>query len=123
MENTICHFEIPADDLEAARSFYSALFSWSLEPAPNLGDAYLFVRTSQTPGAVAGGLFRRSDAQPGVTLYFAVADVEESARKVEALGGKVVIPRTAVPKIGWTAVVRDPAGNSLGLFQEDPGAA
>lgn len=123
MENTICHFEIPADDLEAARSFYGALFSWSLEPAPNLGDAYLFIRTSQTPGAVAGGLVKRSDVQPGVTLYFTVSDVEESARKVEALGGKIVIPKTALPTIGWAVVARDPAGNSLGLFQEDPSAA
>jgi uncharacterized protein len=122
MENTICHFEISADDLEPVRAFYAALFAWRLEPAPGSGDSYLIIRTSQQPGAVVGGLHRRNDAQPGVTLHFTVADVEESARKLMELGGKVVVPKTAVPKVGWTLVARDPAGNCLGLFQEDPSA-
>jgi predicted enzyme related to lactoylglutathione lyase len=122
MENNICHFEIPAEDLEATRAFYGGLFCWSVEPAAGLGQDYLFIRTSQQPGALAGGLFRRSEAQPGVTLYFTVADVDESASKLEQLGGKVVIGKTAIPKLGWTVVARDPAGNSLGLFQEDPTA-
>lgn len=123
MDNTICHFEIPAEDLAAARQFYGSLFSWSIEPAPVVGESYLFVRATGTSGAVAGGLLRRTPTQPGVTLYFTVADVDESARKVEELGGKVMIPKTAVPKIGWAVVVSDPAGNCLGLLQEDSSAA
>jgi len=123
MENTICHFEIAADDVEPVRAFYAALFAWRLEPAPGQGDSYVIIRTSQQPGAVVGGLHRRSEAQSGVTIHFNVADVEASARKLVELGGAVVVPRTAVPKLGWTLLARDPAGNTVGLFQEDPSAA
>lgn len=122
MESTVCHFEIPADDPEKARAFYAQLFGWSIVPAPGKDD-YLFIRTSQThPAAVSGGILKRLDPKHGVTVYFAVESVEATVTKIEALGGEVVQPRTAVPKMGWTAVARDPQGNPLGLFQLDPEA-
>ena len=55
MESTICHFEIPADDLDAARSFYGKLFGWTIEPAPSLAESYYFIRTSQRGVRVAPG--------------------------------------------------------------------
>jgi uncharacterized protein len=123
MDHNICHFELPADDTGALRSFYSKLFAWTIEPAPGLGDDYLFIRTSQQAGVVSGGLLKRSEAQPALTVYFTVEDVVASAKKLEELGGKVVVPKCAVPKLGWAVVGRDPAGNTVGLFQEDPTAA
>jgi predicted enzyme related to lactoylglutathione lyase len=123
MENTICHFEIPADDVEAARKFYAALFDWTIEPAPRMDGKYLFVRTSKQAGVVAGGILPRIDPQHGVTVYFTVASLEDSAKALEALGGKVLVPRTAVPQLGWVLTARDPQGNTLGLFEEDASAA
>ncbi len=123
MENTVCHFEIPADDLDAAEKFYSALFGWTITAAHRLGEEYRFIRTSEQPGALGGGILRRTGEFHGLTLYFTVAAVDESAKKVEALGGKVLLPKTAIPKIGWTVVAQDPQGNTIGFFQEDPEAA
>ena len=123
MDSTVCHFEIPADDLDAAKRFYGGLFNWSISPAPGLDD-YLFIRTSQdNPAALGGGILRRTDPQQGVIVYVMVESVEAMATKIEELGGKVVQPKTAVAKMGWTVVARDPQGNPLGLFQLDPQAA
>ena len=123
MESTVCHFEIPADDVDAAEKFYSALFGWTIAAAPQLGDQYRFIRTSAEPGALGGGILRRINGLHGLTLYFTVASVDESAKKVEALGGKVLLPKTAIPKIGWAVIAQDPQGNTIGCFQEDPEAA
>jgi len=124
MESTICHFEIPADDLQAAGEFYSALFGWSVTPA---GSDYMLIRTSEQPGALGGALFRRPAAggelPRGVTLYAVVESVEEAASKLEELGGTVLSPKAAVPGMGWTVVGQDPQGNAIGLFQRDEGAA
>ena len=121
-ESTICHFEIPSTDLPATRAFYRKLFGWTIEPAPHIGEEYLFIRTSAEQGAVGGGILKRLDAQHGLTLYFTVPDVEAAARQVVELGGTIVVPRTALPRTGWSVTARDPQGNMVGLFQADPSA-
>jgi uncharacterized protein len=123
MDNTVCHFEIPVDDLEQARKFYCGVFGWTISTGNAHGEEYLFVRTAPEPGAVGGGLLKRIDPQHGVTVYFAVESVKESAQKIEELGGKIVLPKTAIAQIGWLVTARDPQGNLLGLFQADPQAA
>ena len=123
MESTICHFEIPADDLDAARSFYGKVFGWTIEPAPSLGDSYLFIRTSQQQDAVGGGMLKRIDPKHGVTIYFAVSSIDESVKTIESVGGSILVPKAAIPKLGWAVTARDPQGNTFGLFQEDPDAA
>jgi len=122
MDSTICHFEIPADDPAAARTFYSTLFSWRIEPIPRADGEYLLLRTSSEPGSVAGGISKRTDDRQTMTLYFAVESLEESLKKAGELGGTVILPRTALPQVGWIATVRDPQGNVIGLFQGDPAA-
>lgn len=124
MESTICHFEIPADDLDAARSFYAKLFGWTIQPAPSLGDSYLLIRTAQDrDDAVGGGILKRIDPKHGVTIYFAVASIDESVTTIESSGGSILVPKAAIPKLGWAVTARDPQGNTFGLFQEDPDAA
>lgn len=49
--------------------------------------------------------------------YVAVDGAEASRDRAERLGGKVVVPRIEVPEVGVVAVVADPAGAALGLFQ------
>ena len=117
MDSTICHFEIPADDVDAAREFYSKLFGWTIAAAPQTD--YLFIRTSADPAALGGGILRRVDPQHGVTVYVTVESLDAATARLEELGGTVVVGRTALPRLGWTLLARDPAGNNIGLFQPD----
>jgi uncharacterized protein len=123
MENTVCHFEIPADDLSALQKFYAALFSWTILVPAGQGEEYLFVRTSQQPEALGGALIKRRSERHGPTIFFTVESVEEKAKKLEELGGTILIPKTALPKLGWVVTALDPQGNALGFFEEDPRAA
>ena len=117
MASTICHFEIPVDDVAAARKFYGELFGWSITPAPEQGGEYLFIRTSEQADALGGGILKRVEDGHGLTIYVNVASLDDSVKKLEELGGTVLVAKTAVPKLGWLVTARDPQGNTIGLFQ------
>ena len=121
MGHSIVYFEIPADDLQRARSFYGQLFGWQFEEMPGMDD-YLTFRTGTEEGSLGGGLWKRQNAQQGITNYIGVASVDESIAKIEALGGTIVVPKSPVQGMGWMAWFRDPEGNVMALWQPDEAA-
>ena len=120
---TIVHFDIGADDPERARKFYEGLFGWKMEKPPEMTDYYL-IETRDLDGkpGVGGGLGKRGEPGQRITSYVGVSSVDEHAAKVESLGGKVVMPRTAVPGWGYLAICFDTEDNMFGLWQEDRSA-
>lgn len=69
----VVHFEIPADDLERAKSFYGSIFGWDLQTMPMPGGDYTIVKTTpvdeQTqmptePGAINGGMDAAGRSHP-----------------------------------------------------------
>ena len=119
MDNTICHFEIPAADMPAALEFYRSLFGWKIVPVPGMEEQYFVIQTTDRPDSLGGGIHARESKREGVTLYVMVESVDESAGKVEELGGTVLAQKSAIESVGWVATVQDPQGNVIGLFQED----
>jgi predicted enzyme related to lactoylglutathione lyase len=127
MDHTIVHFEIPAKDIEKLKKFYVELFGWRMEKYPGPTVYYLIetvpVDDKMTPvrPGVNGGLFDTKDAtMPGQakpTNYISVESVEEYSKKVEALGGKIVVPKMEIPGIGWWALALDPEGNHFGILE------
>ena len=122
------HFEIPANDIEKIKQFYVDLFGWKMEKYPGPTTYYL-VETVPVdektmmpirPG-VNGGLYNRKDSSlPEIakpTNYISVESVEEYSKKVEALGGKIVVPKMEIPGLGWWALAQDPEGNHFGLLE------
>jgi hypothetical protein len=51
-----------------------------------------------------------------------VESVDEYVRKVEESGGKVVVPKMAIPGVGWLAYCTDPGGLIFGITSPDPTA-
>lgn len=121
----VVHFEIPADDLDRARTFYGSVFGWQVRHIPDLD--YTIVNTVPVdeatqmptePGAINGGMFRRGDGMPTTpVLMLDVDSVDDALKQVEAAGGRVVHPRTEIPGMGAFAYFTDPEGNTLGLFE------
>ncbi|HDQ07755.1 MAG TPA: VOC family protein [Methanoculleus sp.] len=120
---TIVHFDLPADDTERAKTFYSSLFGWTFELAPGWEDFY-FITTAAGDGSpgVGGGMGRRGAPGQNITNYIGVASVDSCLGDVVRLGGKVLLGKTAVQKFGYLAVCEDTEGNTFGLWEEDPGA-
>ena len=127
---TIVHFEIPSDDIERSKKFYSKLFGWKFEKwsGPESfpeGIEYLIISTTDDKGnkSVGGGMMKRQNSQQqGMTNYIDVKSVQEYSAKVEQLGGKVIIPKKPVPGMGYFAVCLDTEDNSFGIWQTDVNA-
>jgi len=117
---TIVHFDIPADDLERAQSFYSRLFGWKFEKPIETMEYYL-VETEDLEGnpGPGGGLGKREAADQRMMNYIGVTSVDEYLEKIEKLGGKVLMPKTAVPGMGYLAICMDTENNPFGIWEEN----
>lgn len=123
MKHTIVHFEIPADDVERAKAFYGGLFAWDFSAMPGFPDYWGFLTGDPQADAGGGVMARQAPDQVGLVSYFGVESVDDAIAKVEALGGKVVLPKQAVPGMGWLAQFLDTEGNLLAVWQGDESAA
>ncbi len=119
MANTICHFEIPAGDLQGASKFYGDLFGWTIAPAAEDNPDYLFINTCDKDDALGGGLHKPAIEGQGVTVYVKVSSIDATCKKVIELGGAEVTPKTAIASFGLVAAISDPEGNVIGLFQSE----
>jgi predicted enzyme related to lactoylglutathione lyase len=111
-------FEIPADDIDRAKKFYSKLFGWKIKKFPDPME-YWQIDTGAGDGAVNGGMMKRQHPQHGVTNYISVPSVNRYMAKVEKLGGQICMPKTAVPQMGYFAVCRDLDNNTFAIWEMD----
>ena len=118
----IVHFEIPARDPDALADFYRNVFGWKIEKWEGPVD-YWLVSTGEEERGIDGALLRTNPVHQTPVNVLDVASVAEFCEKVQAEGGEVVAPRTAIPGVGYVAYCKDTAGNVFGLFQDDEGAA
>ena len=117
----IVWFEIPAEDPRRARKFYNSLFGWKIKAFPDMSD-YWHIDTGGGDDTPDGALKKRKQPQEPVVNYVSVNSVTELSKKIEKLGGKICMAKTAVPQMGYFAVCRDTEGNPFGIWQTDPNA-
>jgi predicted enzyme related to lactoylglutathione lyase len=114
----IVHFEIPVDDPDRATAFYRDVLGWEVS---RFGDApYWLVKAGpeDEPGA-DGALTGRDEIHQSPVVIAGVDDVDAALTRVERAGGHVVQGKFPIPGVGWSAYVRDPEGNTIGLFQAE----
>ncbi|HET7791427.1 MAG TPA: VOC family protein [Gemmatimonadales bacterium] len=117
-DGKICYVEIPAADVERSAAFYTAVFGWATRKR---GDGA--VAFDDTTGAVSGTWVRGRPPMrdAGIVTYVMVDSIEATLKKVAAKGGEIAAPRTAIGPGGDAyALIRDPAGNLVGLYQAPP---
>jgi predicted enzyme related to lactoylglutathione lyase len=119
-KNAISWFEIPATDLDRATRFYETLFSLKLivMDMPNIKMRMFPLEDMMGIGGAivdSGGFHKPS--HDGTLIYLnANPDVQKVLDKVEAAGGKILVPKTEIsPEYGFMAVMIDTEGNRIGL--------
>jgi len=121
MKNAISWFEIPASDLARATRFYENIFGVTLNPLdlPNIKmRMFPLEDTMGVGGAVVdSGGFHKPSTTDGPLIYLnGGPDVQRVLDKVEAAGGKIMVPKTEIsPEYGHMAVIVDTEGNRIGL--------
>lgn len=117
----IVWFEIAADNVERAKKFYGTLFDWKIEKFPGPME-YWHINTGSGDPTRDGGMMKRKAPEHGITNYIGVPSVDQYMAKVEKLGGKVCVPKTAVPQMGYFAVCLDTENNMFALWEMDENA-
>jgi predicted enzyme related to lactoylglutathione lyase len=122
----VVHFELPVEDPERASKFYGAVFGWAIQKWDGPQEYWLVTTgAKETPG-IDGGLMRANAEFPARTPIntIDVPAIDEYIAKVEAAGGKVIMPKTAIPGVGQFAYCADTEGVVFGMMEfEKPGAA
>ncbi|MEI7432860.1 MAG: VOC family protein [Methanomicrobiales archaeon] len=119
----IVHFEIPAEKPEQIAGFYKKVLGWDILKWGGPVDYWLVGTGPEDKPGINGGIARKKDRPAsGILVTAEVESVDHALDLVIASGGSVVVPKQAIPGVGWQAHFRDPEGNVLGLLQYDPGA-
>ncbi len=122
------HFEIHASDPECAVNFYNKLFGWEFQKWEGPMPYWLITTGRQDQPGINGGLVQRRGEIDGETVIafvctIDVADVDASATTATANGGQIVVPKVAIPGVGFLVYCKDTEGNIFGMMQSDPNAA
>src|SRR5260370_38992141 len=104
---------LASKNLEETKEFYSKLFGWKFRiPKSNLAT---FMTTKKGVGGVIR-LTKKID--PGTTVFYvSVKDISKIQHDAVKLGAKVVQRTSSASNgLGYSAKIRDPQGNIIGLF-------
>ena len=123
MTGRVVHFEVPYDDADRARRFYSDVFGWSIRPVPEF--EYNFVQTGPVTddgmptgtGYLGGGMFQRQADVGRPIITIDVADMGEALETIAEHGGALVQGPDQVGDMGVAAYFTDCEGNLMGLWQ------
>jgi uncharacterized protein len=119
--SVVSWFEIPSADLDRATRFYETLFGVQLTvmdlPGIKMRMFPVSDMMNHISGAVVHSDFHKPSASDGVLLYLnGNPDVQLILDKVEAAGGHIAVPKTAISaEYGDMAVIIDTEGNRIGL--------
>jgi hypothetical protein len=107
--------ELLTSDPSAARQFYGALFGWQFDEMPSVQGVYHVVKLAD--GTAIGGIMQNpltaQNVPPHWGPYVTVDNVDLTAAQATALGGRILVPPTDIPKVGRFALLQDPQGATI----------
>jgi len=122
MMNRVLHFEISAEKPDEVISFYKKTFNWKFEKWEGPMKYWLIMTGDEKTAGIDGGLKERDEMGTNTINTIDVVSIDESIEKVTKNGGEIIIPKMAVPGVGWMAYFKDPQGNVFGIMQSDKSA-
>ena len=116
MGNPFVHIELHASNTAAAKKFYGELCDWGMKDEDMGGMTYTMI----SPGEGTGGGMMKNPVPGSPSHWLAYIQVDNAAAaasKAEKLGGTIVQAKTDLPNGASFAVITDPTGAAVGLFQ------
>jgi uncharacterized protein len=118
----VIHFEIPADDPDRAVAFYKKAFGWKIEKWGGPANYWLVTTGEDKEPGINGAITEKSENTPATTNTVSVTSFEEAVKRIAEAGGKILMPKMAVPGVGYMTYCKDTEGNVFGIMQTDPTA-
>ncbi len=126
MSNKLTHFAIHIDDIERAKSFYDGVFDWGFSSYGQ--DDFLQIKADKSENGELIGAMQSRKYSPvperiiGLECTIGVESIDETIEKVKSNGGQVLMPKTAIPYVGYIAKFLDTEGNLICGMQYDNSA-
>lgn len=125
--NRPVHFEMHSPDPQTTNRFFSEVFGWRIDKWPGPMEYWIAATgnakaASPTSNGIDGGIMLSRDGQTRTVNTIQVANVDEAAARIEKAGGKICVPKMAIPGVGYLSYALDPAGVLFGFMHEDAGA-
>jgi uncharacterized protein len=118
---SFCWFELATTDQNAAKSFYTSLFGWSVVDNPIGPDDFYSIFKLEGRDTGAAYTMRKEQRAQGVPphwmLYIAVVNADDAVARAAQLGGTVLAPAFDVMDIGRMAVIQDPGGAIFSVWE------
>ncbi|MCY9138153.1 VOC family protein [Peribacillus frigoritolerans] len=127
----IVHFEIHVNDMERAKTFYGDVFGWSFQDWSDYAGMPYFgaVTGNENEHGIDGALMQRQSAPPethqalnAFACTIGVENYDLTEAKIIENGGKLAMPKFALPGMAWQGYYIDPEGNTFGIHQSDVNA-
>ena len=119
------YFEIQASDVKRAVAFYQGIFGWKFTRAEGLPIEYWRIETDSASGGLLQRPAKALAVDQGTNAFVCsmeVANFDSMAKRITDGGGRVALPKFAVPGVCWQGYFIDTDGNTFGIFQPDPTA-
>lgn len=123
-KNAVCWFEIYVNDIERAKAFYETVLNQPLvrldtpeEPQDFPQPEMWAFPMEERPGA-SGAICKMEGVQAGgnsTLVYFDTDDCANEESRIEAAGGKVVVPKMGIGEYGFITIAQDTEGNNIGF--------
>lgn len=126
MINKLTHFAIHIDNIERAKKFYDRVFEWGFNSYGQ--DDFLQIRADKSENGELIGAMQSRKYSPvpekiiGLECTIGVENIDEIIEKVKGNGGQVLMPKTAIPHVGYIAKFLDTEGNLICGMQYDNSA-
>jgi len=115
----VIHFEIPADNPDRAVEFYRMVFGWEIQKWAGPQEYWLVSTGPDSQPGINGGLMRRQYPGAGTCNTIGVVSLDQAIAHITKHAGKVVVPKMAIPGVGYLAYCSDTEGNVFGVMQAD----
>jgi predicted enzyme related to lactoylglutathione lyase len=114
---TPCWVDLGVDDMAKARAFYGGLFGWTAEEGPPEAGGYSMCEMAGQQVAGIGPKMGPAEMPSVWTTYLATEDADETAAKIKAAGGQLMMEPFDVMDAGRMGIAVDPGGAVFGIWQ------
>lgn len=124
MNPKLTHFAINADDVDATQAFYRAVFGWQFQDYGPPGFVQILDASGSAPIGAIQQRRQLLDDEPtrGFECTFGVDDVQAVRERVLAAGGRILMEKFTISKVGTLIAFEDPGGNPALAMEYDDDA-
>lgn len=126
MKNKPTHFAIYIDDINRAKSFYSNLFGWKFNDYGQ--EDFLQITAEDAENSPPIGALQARKYSPikdkinGFECSIEVENIDTMAETILENGGEIVMPKTAIPYVGWLVKFLDTESNIVCVVEYNDSA-